>query len=396
MRGWQDFWISGLSSGGISGSFWILMAAKLPIYEIEPRFVARLREHRRVIVSGAHRLGQIHPGAADAAGARVAGAPARSSSCSRGGWRRACWRRAWRRERHADWGGRSATRSGSRTSPAPRPGSGSSPKASCCGRWSRIPTCPASQALIFDEFHERHLYGDITLARALDLQETRAAGPAPHRDVRHAGRGRAGGLPAAVPGAGIAGACLPGGDRIRCHARLRWTSGPSGSWPPRPSRSFVRSGGEGDVLVFMPGGFEISQTIEAIRHCAEVARVHAAAACTANCRPRDQDAAVARYDQPQGRGGDQCGRDLADHRRHPAGDRQRPGAHPALRSLPRDQHAADREDQPASADQRAGRAGRTAPGRLPPAVVARGTRAPAGAGTAGGQAARSGGGGADA
>src|SRR5262245_19084096 len=25
-------------------------------------------------------------------------------------------------------------------------------------------------ALIFDEFHERHLYGDITLARALDLQ----------------------------------------------------------------------------------------------------------------------------------------------------------------------------------------------------------------------------------
>ena len=27
-------------------------------------------------------------------------------------------------------------------------------------------------AIIFDEFHERHLYGDITLARALDLQQT--------------------------------------------------------------------------------------------------------------------------------------------------------------------------------------------------------------------------------
>ncbi|MFM8656083.1 MAG: DEAD/DEAH box helicase, partial [Chthoniobacterales bacterium] len=26
-------------------------------------------------------------------------------------------------------------------------------------------------AIVFDEFHERHLYGDITLARALDLQE---------------------------------------------------------------------------------------------------------------------------------------------------------------------------------------------------------------------------------
>src|SRR5450432_425077 len=33
------------------------------------------------------------------------------------------------------------------------------------------PKLPAVSALIFDEFHERHLYGDITLARALDLQE---------------------------------------------------------------------------------------------------------------------------------------------------------------------------------------------------------------------------------
>src|SRR5690348_9941542 len=29
------------------------------------------------------------------------------------------------------------------------------------------------QAVIFDEFHERHLYGDIMLARALDIQEQR-------------------------------------------------------------------------------------------------------------------------------------------------------------------------------------------------------------------------------
>src|SRR5262249_61762277 len=30
---------------------------------------------------------------------------------------------------------------------------------------------PGVSALLFDEFHERHLYGDITLARALDVQE---------------------------------------------------------------------------------------------------------------------------------------------------------------------------------------------------------------------------------
>src|SRR5439155_9216121 len=33
------------------------------------------------------------------------------------------------------------------------------------------PALSGIQALIFDEFHERHLYGDITLARALDTQE---------------------------------------------------------------------------------------------------------------------------------------------------------------------------------------------------------------------------------
>src|SRR3989449_3214744 len=33
------------------------------------------------------------------------------------------------------------------------------------------PELSGIQAVIFDEFHERHLYGDITLARALDIQE---------------------------------------------------------------------------------------------------------------------------------------------------------------------------------------------------------------------------------
>src|SRR6185436_14529721 len=33
------------------------------------------------------------------------------------------------------------------------------------------PNLTGISALLFDEFHERHLYGDITLARALDVQE---------------------------------------------------------------------------------------------------------------------------------------------------------------------------------------------------------------------------------
>ncbi len=41
-------------------------------------------------------------------------------------------------------------------------------------------------AVIFDEFHERHLYGDITLARALDIAGTAPARFAPRRHVRDA------------------------------------------------------------------------------------------------------------------------------------------------------------------------------------------------------------------
>src|SRR5437660_10969244 len=37
------------------------------------------------------------------------------------------------------------------------------------------PKLSGVSTLIFDEFHERHLYGDITLARALDLQEQHRA-----------------------------------------------------------------------------------------------------------------------------------------------------------------------------------------------------------------------------
>jgi hypothetical protein len=46
------------------------------------------------------------------------------------------------------------------------------------------PQLKGVSALLFDEFHERHLYGDITLARALDLQEQHRPGPETRGDVR--------------------------------------------------------------------------------------------------------------------------------------------------------------------------------------------------------------------
>ena len=38
-------------------------------------------------------------------------------------------------------------------------------------QWISDPSLSGIQAVVFDEFHERHLYGDITLAHALDIQE---------------------------------------------------------------------------------------------------------------------------------------------------------------------------------------------------------------------------------
>jgi ATP-dependent helicase HrpB len=150
-------------------------------------------------------------------------------------------------------------------------------------------------ALIFDEFHERHLYGDITLARALDLQERERPDLkilvmsatldaarledylAPCRVLESLGRT----FPVDVQFAENPG---------YLDKRPIWEQA------AEAFGHFVRSGALGDVLVFMPGSFEISQTLEAIRHCDE-SRGFILLPLHGELAPRDQDAAVARYDQ---------------------------------------------------------------------------------------------------
>lgn len=149
--------------------------------------------------------------------------------------------------------------------------------------------------LLFDEFHERHLYGDITLARALDLQES--ARP----DLR-----------LIVMSATLDLAALE--HYLRSCATLQSTGRQFPvditylDRPPDPERHpvwelaadafarYVRRGGEGDVLIFMPGAFEIAQTLEALRHRDE-ARGFVLLPLHGELPPADQDAAVARYDR---------------------------------------------------------------------------------------------------
>ena len=149
--------------------------------------------------------------------------------------------------------------------------------------------------LIFDEFHERHLYGDITLARALDLQEQFRP------DLNLV-------VMSATLNAGELEKYLKPCATLSSEGRMfpveiEYAAEP-GYVDKRPVweqaaetfSNYVATGGEGDVLVFMPGGFEISQTIEAIRHTPE-AKGFILLPLHGELPPRDQDAAVARYEK---------------------------------------------------------------------------------------------------
>ena len=157
------------------------------------------------------------------------------------------------------------------------------------------PQLPGVAAVLFDEFHERHLYGDITLARALDLQERQRP------DLKlvvmsatlNAGELEKYLAPCAVIAA--EGRTYP--VEVAYLPRRSGLSGPP-VWELAAEEfsRYINSGGEGDVLVFMPGGFEISQTIEAIRHTSE-AKGFIVLPLHGELQPKDQDAAVARYPQ---------------------------------------------------------------------------------------------------
>ncbi|MBA4149097.1 MAG: DEAD/DEAH box helicase [Verrucomicrobia bacterium] len=217
------------------------------------------------------------------------------------------------------------------------------------------------QALIFDEFHERHLYGDITLARALDLQEKERP------DLLII-------VMSATLDAGALEDYLFPCSVLASQGRtfpvtVDYLPRKLGNFPPPPWElaadafsEFVRSGETGDVLVFMPGSYEISQTIEAIRNVPE-SRGFMLLPLHGELSPRDQDAAVAGYERPKV----VVSTNVAETSLTIPGVRLVIDS--GLARIPR--YDANRgintllidKISRASADQRTGRAGRTAPGR---------------------------------
>jgi len=221
-------------------------------------------------------------------------------------------------------------------------------------------TLPGVSAVIFDEFHERHLYGDITLARSLDLQESTR----PDLKILV--------MSATLDAARLEEYLTPcrvvESQGRAFPVEIQFTGSPSyvdkrPVWEQAAEAfsQFVNSGATGDVLVFMPGSFEISQTIQAIQHCDE-AKGFILLPLHGELSPRDQDAAVARYDKRKvvvatnvaetslTIDGVLCVIDSGQARI------PRYGAQRGINTLLVDKISR------ASADQRAGRAGRTAPG----------------------------------
>lgn len=176
------------------------------------------------------------------------------------------------------------------------------------------PKLAGISALLFDEFHERHLYGDITLARALDLQEQQRP------DLRLAVMSATLDCDLLTQylgqvGPGVAGPPPRDRDIAPCHCsflssegrthpvEIRYAAQPSYTdkrpiWEQAADAfsHYVAAGGGGDVLVFMPGGFEITQTLEAIRDT-DQAKGFILLPLHGELSPHDQDAAVARYRQ---------------------------------------------------------------------------------------------------
>lgn len=118
-------------------------------------------------------------------------------------------------------------------------------------------------AVVFDEFHERHLYGDITLAGALRVQRTSRP------DLRII-------VMSATLDAGALGRYLEPCEILASQGRAfpvaieYLAKTPDFEREPvwdLAARECARIAGAtpGDILVFMPGAYEISRTIQAIQ-----------------------------------------------------------------------------------------------------------------------------------
>jgi len=159
------------------------------------------------------------------------------------------------------------------------------------------PQLDGVSAVVFDEFHERHFFGDITLARAKQIQEELR----PDLALLV--------MSATLDGEQISD-WLDGAPRLTSEGRtypvdIRYNppkerqKGEIWDHIARTYAEFVReTGGTADALIFLPGAYEIRKTIDAFRRESwsrhiDLLPLHG------ELSPRDQDRAVTPGDKPK-------------------------------------------------------------------------------------------------
>jgi ATP-dependent helicase HrpB len=148
-------------------------------------------------------------------------------------------------------------------------------------------------AIVFDEFHERHLYGDISLARALQIQQSIRP------DLKII-------VMSATLDAGALKNYLAPCDVLVSQGRsfpvrieylpktVNFENEPVWDVAARECER-VAATNAGDMLVFMPGSYEISRTVQAIQG-SRALRDFVVFPLHGELPPEQQDRAVARYD----------------------------------------------------------------------------------------------------
>jgi len=123
------------------------------------------------------------------------------------------------------------------------------------------PSLPGAGAVVFDEFHERHLYGDISLVACRRLQERRRP------DLKIVVMSAT--LQTEALAAWLQPCRVLASEGRTFPVEEHYEESASGEpvWEQAASalRRALREGREGDVLIFMPGAYEIERTIQAVR-----------------------------------------------------------------------------------------------------------------------------------
>ena len=149
------------------------------------------------------------------------------------------------------------------------------------------------RAIVFDEFHERHLYGDISLARALQIQ---ASIRPDLKIVVMSATLEAGALKTYLAPCEVLvsqGRSYPVTIEYLPKA-VNFENEPVWDVATRECER-IAARVSGDVLVFMPGAYEIGRTVQAIQGSREL-RDFVCFPLHGELPPEQQDRAVARYD----------------------------------------------------------------------------------------------------